>query len=232
MKKTINWVKSCQNDDGGFGRIPGDETSCSDYTCSSLASLYLLGLYPEEISKCIEFARSCRNDDGGYGRTPGVLSDMDSTASSISSLSIVGEKPHHPENAIGYVGSLRTPHGYKSSASGDANVEYSALALTILEMCGRGMPDRDLVELTKSCQNEDGGFGELPNRPSNIDYSYSALEILQKAGVKPMDFEKCRGFVNACRNEDGGFGWVPGSPSRVEYTYYGINCVKYLNAFK
>ena len=228
VKGCIEWVKSCQNDDGGFGRTPDDEISYTDYTCSALAALYLLGLYPQKISECMGFIKSCENDDGGYARTPGAPSDMDSTASAVSSLNMLGEKPHHPQDAVRYVGSLRTPWGYRSSACGDANVEYSALALTILEVFGAGVVDRDLAEFAKSCQNDDGGFGELPDRPSNIDYSYSALEILQKAGVKPLEFEKCIEFVNACKNEDGGFGWIPGSPSRVEYTYYGINCIKYL----
>ena len=130
--KCIDWMKSCQNDDSAFGRVPGD-TSFADYTCSALAALYTLGVYLKNVSKIIGWLKSCGNEDGGFGRRQGEPSDVDSTASCVSGLSILGEKPDDPYRIIKYIHSLRCPQGYMSSAGGKGNIEYAALALTVLE---------------------------------------------------------------------------------------------------
>jgi len=230
-EKHIKFLKKCQNPDGGFGRKIND-VSAIDYTCSAVAALYELGDYPENVKGMVNFVNLCKNPDGGFGRTPGSPSDLDSTISAIAALRIVGEI-YYTKEIINYIKSLYAESEnfafYKPNPTGKGNVEYTNLALMGYDMCGieeEQEKRKKIINFTLRCQNEDGGFGEIPGYPSNIDYSYSALEILSKFNVK-LKYNAME-FVKKCYNEDGGFGFIPGTSSKVEYTYYGISCLNYL----
>lgn len=232
--KHIKFLKSCQNKDGGFGRKINDISSV-DYTCSAVAALYELGAYPDDVRGMVNFINSCKNFDGGYGRMPNLQSDLDSTISAVSALRIVGEI-YYSREIIRYLKSLYVESGnygfYKPNYAGKGNVEYINLALLGYEMCGIEEEKNrieKIINFVLDCQNEDGGFGEIPGYPSNIDYTYSALEILNKFNVK-LKFNALE-FVKRCYNNDGGFGFIPGTSSKVEYTYYGISCLNYLKNF-
>lgn len=228
----IKFLSSCQRSDGGFGRTPETSSvSAVDYTCSGVAALYQLGVYPADIKGCVRYINSCENPDGGYGRMPKKPSDMDSTVSAVAALNILGER-FSISRISNYIKSLYDGKAYVSRPGEKSNVEYSSLALLALEICGIDSRDENLIKFVLDCQNDDGGYGEMQKRPSNIDYTYSALEILRKFDVKPKNLSAAKDFVNSCFNEDGGFGFIPGTSSKVEYTYYGISCIKYLDYFR
>ncbi len=75
--ETVNWLQSCQVDNGGFTHQPKPTIGANDdviYTWAGIKSLQLLGARPKNEKRVIEYLLSLRNADGGFGARPGLHS--------------------------------------------------------------------------------------------------------------------------------------------------------------
>ena len=79
----------------------------------------------------------------------------------------------------------------------------------------------------KSCQNDDGGFGFMPNTTSFLENIYYALAVLDWCNDQPLRPEGCLAFIRYCYLPNkGAFARSPSSVAFLESTYYALACVK------
>jgi hypothetical protein len=92
-EQTIEWLRSCQLDSGGFTWSPKPEFAGVDdvaYTWAALKSLRLLGVQPERPDAADAYLRSLANADGGFGDRPGWRSNPMATFYALEALAALG----------------------------------------------------------------------------------------------------------------------------------------------
>jgi len=84
----IAWLQVCQNDDGGFGFLPGTTSFIENcHTC--LRVLALLGDKPLDIDDARAFILACRTASGGFARIQGATAFLDATWHAVAGLSLL-----------------------------------------------------------------------------------------------------------------------------------------------
>ena len=83
--KAIDWLRACQNYDGGFGFMPGT-TSFIENTFYGLRALNLLGGKPKDMEMALNYVLSCRTKSGGFSRKANAAPFLDATYYAIGSL--------------------------------------------------------------------------------------------------------------------------------------------------
>ena len=92
-KETIDWLRACQRESGGFThqpepRIGGVENVT--YTWAALKALQQLQGQPANPGGCVDFLFSLRNADGGFGDRPGWPSNPLATYEALEALAVLG----------------------------------------------------------------------------------------------------------------------------------------------
>ena len=91
---------------------------------------------------------------------------------------------------------------------------------------------KQYVDIIKSSQNPDGGFGIIPNSTSYLEPTYHALKALKELNAIPNDVLKCEGFVYSCMTKISGFGRQTITVPNLEYSYYAIVSLKIIESMK
>ncbi|MBL7056607.1 hypothetical protein ISS07_06865 [Candidatus Woesearchaeota archaeon] len=79
-----------------------------------------------------------------------------------------------------------------------------------------------------SCQNEDGGFGPMPNQPSNIQSTFCAHYSLWMLDKKPISQKKCLEWLLSLQRNDGGFAGSKETGSEMLHILYVIGSLAIL----
>ncbi len=82
-EEIIQWVRLCQNGDGGFGFYPGT-TSFMENTYCALDILSKLNGSPIKINACREYILNCQTKSGGFGRAPMSFPFIESTFHAVA----------------------------------------------------------------------------------------------------------------------------------------------------
>ncbi len=88
-KNTVQWLQSCQLENGGFTHQPNPAIGGNDevaYTWAAIKALRLLSARPKDEKASIRYLLSLRNADGGFGNRPGLPSTPISTYYAIDAL--------------------------------------------------------------------------------------------------------------------------------------------------
>jgi energy-coupling factor transport system substrate-specific component len=134
-KKTVAWLVSSQNSDGGFGVAPAS-TSDSDMTGAALQALAVVGRKRAGASQqALAWLRANQNDDGGFGQFRGRSSNAQSTAYAVQGLVAAGAGGATLARALAYLRGLQRADGSVSysSTSNQTPVWVTAQALMALE---------------------------------------------------------------------------------------------------
>jgi MYXO-CTERM domain-containing protein len=134
-KKTVAWLVSSQNSDGGYGLAPS-AASDSDMTGAVLQALAVVGRQRVPASeRAVAWLRANQNDDGGFGQFRGRSSNAQSTAYAVQGLLAAGAGGGTLLRALGYLRGLQRADGSVSysSASNQTPVWVTAQALMALE---------------------------------------------------------------------------------------------------
>jgi len=107
----VDWHKSRQNGDGGWGNSPG-AASNPDMTAASIMALRAAGVSPEDasIQNALAHLHSIQNADGGFSFQPGS-SDVSATAWCVQAIVAAGQDPA----GAGWSKGGNTPHGFVAS---------------------------------------------------------------------------------------------------------------------
>ncbi|GAB4336916.1 MAG: hypothetical protein Kow0089_07640 [Desulfobulbaceae bacterium] len=82
-----DWLRSCQNGDGGFGFYP-HTTSFIENTHAALEALALLGAGPLHPQRAFDYLIGCRTACGGFGRGSRTAPFLDATWHGVAGLSL------------------------------------------------------------------------------------------------------------------------------------------------
>ena len=133
--KTVAWLVSAQNADGGFGVAPAS-SSDSDMTGAALQALAVVGRRSVGVAqRAVAWLRANQNDDGGFGQFRGRDSNAQSTAYAVQGLVAVGAGGATLKRALAYLRGLQRANGSVSysSNSNQTPVWVTAQALMALE---------------------------------------------------------------------------------------------------
>lgn len=187
----VKWLTSVQNADGGFGASPDDESSVSTTAWVALG-----------------FAAADRNplDVSRLGRTPidflrrnvSELGSAGDYARTILALEASGVDPRS-FGGVDLVATLRDKQAANGSWVGWPG--STAFAVIALRTAGAtGGVDRALAWLGK-VQNDDGGWGDVPNSFSTADGTGAVMQAMPGAEVSRHGL----GYLRKHQRSNGGF---------------------------
>jgi energy-coupling factor transport system substrate-specific component len=169
LSRATNWLESAQNPDGGFG-ASADSDSSASITGWAMLGLEAAGRNPFDVSRSaktpIDFLRGNLDEvtsSGDLARTIVALEGAGADPRSFGGRNLVEE--------------LRQRRAANGSFEGwPGTTSFSAIALRVAGATG-GL-DSTLSWLG-NVQNDDGGWGDLPNQPpSNADVTGSVLQAI------------------------------------------------------
>ena len=192
-----NYLRSCQNADGGFGGR--DPASDLYYTAFGLRGLGLLNeLTPEVAGRAANYLRQ---------RMQGSATAIDffSLLYAIalvqigSGIDLLAEAPADwPVRVAALLESFRTPDGGYGKAPGApfGSTYHTFLVAVCYELLGQSLPDMPvLAAFIHSRRREDGGFVEMKQmKRSGTNPTAAAIGALQLAG--DLDAETKAGVAN------------------------------------
>jgi prenyltransferase beta subunit len=85
---TIKWINSCQNQDRGFGPMPGEPSNLQSTFCAHY-SLWMLGAKSPKKNKAMKWILDLQKDDGGFGGSKEMASEMLHILYAVGSLAIL-----------------------------------------------------------------------------------------------------------------------------------------------
>jgi prenyltransferase/squalene oxidase-like repeat protein len=183
------WLEGQQNEDGGFGASPGDPSSAA-ITGWAMLGLEAAGRNPQDLSRGggtpLDFLRGHLDEVG----TPGDL------ARTIVALQGAGVDPRSfgGQDLVARLTGRRAANG--SFAGWPGTTAFSAIAL---RTAGAGL-DGTLSWLA-GVQNGDGGWGDVPGQPSNVDVTGAVMQAMPDAKVAEAGLS----YLRAHQHSDGGF---------------------------
>jgi energy-coupling factor transport system substrate-specific component len=190
--RAANWLESAQSGDGGFGASPGDKSSAA-MTGWAMLGLEAAGRNPLDVSRrghtTVDFLRAEESDVSSTG-------DM---ARTILALEGAGANPRSfaGRDLVGELAKRRLKDGSFEGWPNDT--AFSVIALR--EAGATGGLDRSLGWL-RSVQNDDGGWGDVPNSPSTADGTGAVLQALS-SGSKAAN--RGLSYLRNAQRPGGGF---------------------------
>ncbi len=161
------WLRAAQNDDGGFGSAPDDDSG-AEMTAWAMMGLEAAGENPVDVFRSgrtpVDFLRG----HSGELKSPGDL------ARTIVALAGAGidARDFGGENLVARLLGKRRDNG---SYEGWPN--STAFAVIALRAAGSEAVDPSLSWLRK-VQNDDGGWGDVPGSPSTADGTGAVMQAL------------------------------------------------------
>ncbi len=207
---TVEWLRSCQNADGGFGLAPG-LLSDMDSTYRAVDALATLGQAPTDGQACVEWVLSCRNNDGGYAIEPGWHSNVAWTHFALIALDRLGHQIEDGEATTDWLlrasnddgGNGASPVAGKLAYHG---AWYSSCEYTAYKALALGELSDGAREFIGALQTDAGGF---THRPGGAPFTGYTLDAIRALGNAP-NRDACVVWLRGLRREDGGYGF-PGS---------------------
>jgi hypothetical protein len=218
-KKTIDYIRAFQSEDGSF-------FSPFSAWCV-LTTLKVMNVEPEF-------------NPGGYAlhllRERGIrdnvyierLSIFESSYYLASILTLVG-RPELCGIIAKNVLEYRLPDG--TFGRGDSSIISTYHALSVLKMAGKPMGNfTDTASYVLSCAVESGGFTKKPlTGLAFMDETYFAVMTLDLLGKRPEHLRETIGFISDCQNDNGGFRRARASGiSGFETSYYAVESLRTL----
>jgi energy-coupling factor transport system substrate-specific component len=206
--RAANWLESEQNSDGGFGASPGDPSTAA-MTGWAMLGLEAAGRNPYDVSR--------------QGHTPldflrtaiGEVSSSGDLARTIVALEGAGADPRGfaGRNLVADLLDHRAVNG--SFQGWPGTTSFSVIALR--SAGAEGGLDKTLSWLAK-VQNGDGGWGDVPESPSNADVTGLAMQAMPNTEAGDAGLA----YLRAHQHSDGGFGLGDGGPVNAQSTALAV----------
>ncbi|KAJ5147523.1 DNA mismatch repair protein msh3 [Penicillium atrosanguineum] len=233
--ETIDFVLSCQRDNGGFGAAPGHDAHML-YTVSAVQILATVDAVDELEKRGLggkqkvgAFIASLQNrEDGSFMGDPWGETDTRFLYGALNALSLLGllDLVDVPK-AVTYVQSCENfdgGYGICPGAESHAGQVFTCVgALTIAGRLDLVNKDRLGAWLSER-QVDNGGFNGRPEKLVDACYTWwvgSALAMIDR--LHWIDGKKLASFVLQCQDpEAGGFADRPGNMVDVYHTHFGL----------
>lgn len=232
--ETIDFVLSCQHDNGGFGAAPGHDAHML-YTVSAI-----------QILAMIDALDSLDTRGKGKAAVGKFIADLQNPSSGTFSGDEWGEEDtrflYGALNALSLLGMLHLVNvdlaveyivscanfdgGYGSRPGAESHAGQIFTCLAALSIAGRlDLADADkLGRWLSERQIAGGGLNGRPEKKEDVCYSWWVLSSLSLLGrLHWIDRDQLIGFILRCQDpENGGFSDRPGNMVDVWHTVYSV----------
>jgi len=222
--KTVAYIKSLQNADGGWALTKGEE---SDILETALALQALLfsgeGSGSEIVRKGISYLLNKQTKDGDWNENPAH------TALTIAVLQDANASDEALYKGLRWLkkkGQNQTDGSWAEDTGSEGMTWQTGMVLTGMGRIGLGTrytPAEKGMEWLANIRNEDGAWGTTKGKPSNVlatAWAILGLSIAMEDYI--YEVEEAIGWLKERQNDDGGFGINRGKPSDPELTAYAI----------
>jgi energy-coupling factor transport system substrate-specific component len=214
--RAVEYLRSAQNRDGGFGNTP-DQTSSQLVTGWSALGLASAGLNPRDLS-----TRRGRSVIAYLRRNTKQLVDVGELERTILVLRAAGVSPRRFAG-LDLIRKLR--RAQRADGSWEGNVAFTAFGLLALraggERAGSPRVGKAAGYLERS-QSDDGGWGFVPGTTSDVDDTGAVLQALAAAGRRGAATNDGVAYLRANQASDGGWGQLPGRTSNAQSTSWAV----------
>jgi energy-coupling factor transport system substrate-specific component len=203
------WLLSVQNKDGGFGDSP-DDGSGAEMTAWAMLGLAAAGYNPLDVSRGgrtpVDFLRRSLDEL----KSPGDL------ARTIVALEAAGADPRE-FGGVNLVSRLLAKRRDDGSYEGWPNsTAYAVIALRVAGATGSLNPS---LSWLREVQNDDGGWGDSPDSPSNADGTGAVMQAL---GPDSKAVRRGLSYLRQAQRPGGGFPLGGNGPVNSQSTAWAI----------
>lgn len=207
------WIRSAQNDDGGFG-AGIDVASSTDMTGWAMVGLAAAGVNPRDVARKgstpVEYLR--RNADSISSIGDLELTILGLEASGLDARAFAGRD---------LVAELRA----KRKDDGSFQRQVNLTAFAILAQRAAGVDGANVgapAAWLRSTQNRNGGWGSVPGAESEPDSTGSALQALAVAPGKQDPIAAGAAWLKRGQRRGGGWSLTAGAKPNSQSTAWAI----------
>jgi energy-coupling factor transport system substrate-specific component len=206
------WLQDAQNDDGGFGTVPGGSSSAAMTGWATLG-LETSGRNPLELGRArtpIDYLRAKAGDVRSTG-------DLERTILALAGAGVGGRDFAGRD----LVAALRARRAGDGSFQGQVNL--TAFGIFALRATGaEGSELNRSARWLRRAQNGDGGWGYQPEQPSEGDSTGAALQALAAAGGGGDAASDGARYLDRSQGRDGGWALAESGPTNSQSTAWAI----------
>ncbi|XP_032230264.2 geranylgeranyl transferase type-2 subunit beta-like isoform X1 [Nematostella vectensis] len=235
-EEAIDFVKSCQHDDGGFGASVSHDPHLL-YTLSAVQILFLYdAIDAVDVPSIVQYVKKLQQEDGSFAGDKWGEIDTRFSFCAIACLQLLDRLDAiNVDKAVEYVvdcmnfdGGFGCRPGSESHA-GQIYCCLGALSITHslhhvnVDMLGWWLCERQLPS---------GGLNGRPEKLPDVCYSWWVLASLKILGkVHWINKEKLKMYILACQDEEtGGFADRPGDMVDPFHTLFGLTGLSLLGS--
>jgi energy-coupling factor transport system substrate-specific component len=206
----ITWIRDAQNEDGGFGFAPGEESSPA-ITGWAVLGLEAAGINPVDLD---------RGDATPVSYLAGMAGEISTTGDLERTILVLRGAGLDPRRFHGHdlVRRLLARRGKDGSWGGQVNP--TAFGILALGAAGTTTGNSRSAAWLRANQNEDGGWGFAPGSPSDPDSTGAVLQALAAAGNR-AGTRRGVAYLRASQRGGGGFALSSG-PVNAQSTAWAV----------
>lgn len=206
VSKSIEWLKSVQNPDGGFPWIAGEKSDCDD-TSAAIQALMLAKEY-EAVDRAIEYLKTCQNPDGGMKYFGESASNAASDSWAIQALVSAGENPMKFKKdlncIVDHLISLQADEGYFKYTSHEVSNPGYMTVSAIMALLGKYHPMKTLPIYKMKLEGVENTTIKMPTQIFLETYIDEITMVMEKRGVL-IEVEKLRNVEEYMRLKNASF---------------------------
>ncbi len=197
--KTVAWLRAAQNEDGGFGLAPGEESS-PGMTGWAALGLEAAGVNPLDLD---------RGDASPVSYLAGTVREITTTGDIERTILVLSGAGLDPRRFHGHdlVRRLLARRGFDGSWGGQVNP--TAFGVLALRAAGVTAGNSRSAGWLRANQNDDGGWGFAPGAASDPDSTGAVLQALAAAGRRAGIRAGVR-YLRSAQRPGGGFALAGG----------------------
>ncbi|WP_333772584.1 terpene synthase family protein [Streptomyces sp. IBSBF 3136] len=246
IPRMADLVASWQAPDGGWPFATGMRQTDVDTTTRCMEFLHAAGpdRYHEALEKATDYLTDIAGPDGGFPTwVSGDSPDLDMTAGAI--LALAPRAAHHERlltGALDFVLSAQQSDGTfeRSWTISESSAILRAVdALHAIPVTSSALATRIAAATVRSVtrliatQNPDGGWGQLPDDPSDVLSTAQAVPVLARHG-DPLSVSRAVIYLLKQQDPDGGFTSPPDQvgPRPLPFDYPVLTDIHTLSALR
>jgi energy-coupling factor transport system substrate-specific component len=207
----VKWLRSAQNEDGGFAAEPGGDSS-PEMTGWATLGLEAAGVDPRAVSR-------------GGGATPiaylkRTVGEITSTGDLERTILVLSAANLDPRRFKGQDLVARLLRGREGDGSWGGEVNATAFGVLALRAAGESAGGRSARWLRRAA-NDDGGWGFVPGTTSDPDSTGAALQALAATGGSRGAIRDGVAWLRSAQREGGGFALL-GGPVNAQSTAWAV----------
>lgn len=203
----VHYLQNCYDrQSGGFSDRPG---ATPDPISTSVA-LMIYGELKMPVAPYLEAGLKFMNE-----RT----TEFEQIRMVASSLEELDRRVPRADSWLELIDQARNPDGSYGQGPGQARTT-ALYVVAQLRLGGQPQSKERVLQILRSGQRHDGGFGADQPGGSDQESCYRIVRLLARLNAQPDDPQALRNFIASCHNSDGGYGRTPHEPSSLHGTYY------------